>query len=99
MTWERSTALVGGAQLEIWLATAQPGSQLAYARGFYALEAMGQQLLDCLQRLQSGGYLYPKQRRNPDGVGFFYIVERSSRPLSAKPLEAPHRPPVGAGRV
>lgn len=81
-------ALIAPAQVDFWLKEAKPGAELPYATGFQALAAAGADLCERLQVLQSGGYVYLKQRRVEHGAGFLYVAERSSRPLSAKPLHA-----------
>lgn len=80
-----SVAMSRAVQLDDWLSSARPGAELPYAMG-WSPSAAGEALNERLRRLAAGGYLYLKQRRADHGAGFVYIAERSSRPMSAKPL-------------
>lgn len=79
-------ALIEAPQVDFWLQQAKPGAELPYATGFQALAAAGEALWERLHVLQAGGFIYLKQRRAEAGAGFVYVAERSSRPMSAKPL-------------
>ena len=68
-----------------WVIAAQRGAVLCYASG-YSCAGAGEAVLEQLRYEQSAGYLDFKQQRRPDGQGFLYLAERTSRPLK---LDAP----------
>lgn len=71
------------AQLEQWLAGAQPNSRRVYFTGFCAGD--GDEALNRrLQQEQARGMVYLMQGKpRPDGGGRDYIAVRSSRPAAA----------------
>jgi len=85
--------------IRAWVAGAQPGAQLVYAVGFFALKdaatGVAEEVLGCQQL----GFVYLVQKR-VEPFKSLYIAQRSSRPLStpSRPLSTPVKKPAGARR-